>query len=49
MYLVGAGLFFALLSTAQSTTQPLFQDLMDRVPGLNSGSDSGVTFGNPES
>jgi len=51
MYIVGAGVFFALLATAQSTVTPAVQGLLSSVPMLNSGgADSGmIQFGNPES
>jgi len=50
MYVLGAGVFFALLATAQSTVTPVVQNLFDALPGVNSGgSGSGmIRFGNPE-
>jgi len=38
--LVGIGFFLALWQTASNTTQPVFQGLMNSVPGLNAGGGS---------
>jgi len=40
MYIVGAGVFFALLTAAQNTTQPFAQSVMNMVPGVNAGGSS---------
>jgi len=50
MYILGAGVFFALLATAQNTVTPAVQSVFDAVPGLNSGGAGSqmVQFGNPE-
>jgi len=50
MYIVGAGVFFALLAAAQQTVTPMVQSGLDMVPFIQSGgSGSGmVRFGNPE-
>jgi len=46
-YLLGAGVFFAMLAVAQSTVTPLAANVLGAVPGLNTGSegDSGLSFG----
>lgn len=44
-YMVGAGVFFALLAAAQSTVTPLVQSGLDAVPGVDSGSGEAITLG----
>jgi len=51
MYIAGAGVFFALLATAQSTVTPAVNEVLGMVPGLQSGEDGSdglVSFGEVE-
>jgi len=52
MYMAGAGVFFALLATAQSTVTPLVADGLGMLPGLNTGGEGsnpgGISFGEIE-
>lgn len=41
-YLLGAGIFFAMLSAAQATVTPAAENVLSMVPGVQTGSaDSG--------
>ena len=42
MVLLGAGLFFALLSTARATVTPLAQSAFSAVPGVQTDNDTGL-------
>jgi len=50
MYILGAGVFFALLAAAQATVTPAVQEGLDMVPFLNSGGSGSdmIQFGDPE-
>lgn len=46
MYLLGAGIFFAMLSAAQATVTPAAESALEMVPGVQTGgSDSGPWSG----